>query len=127
MRLRAGERWNWKRAKKTLAESRKFDPAIDQVYGKLLAEVYFRLDQAMQAFFRRVAAGATTLLLTGESTVEAISAELGYADVRSFRRFFKNATGLTPQEARLRSGSAALGAEQSLLETLAAKCAVLNA
>ena len=35
MKLRAGERWNWKRAKKTLAESRKFDPAIDQVYGKL--------------------------------------------------------------------------------------------
>jgi putative transposase len=57
MKLRAGERWNWKKAKKTLAESRKFDPSIDQVSGKLLAEVYFRLDQAMQAFFRRVAAG----------------------------------------------------------------------
>ena len=26
MKLRAGERWNWKRAKKTLAESRKYDP-----------------------------------------------------------------------------------------------------
>ena len=36
MKLRAGERWNWKRAKKTLAQSRKYDPAIDQVYGKLL-------------------------------------------------------------------------------------------
>jgi putative transposase len=57
MKLRAGERWNWKDAQKTLAESRKYDPSIDQVYGKLLAEVYFRLDQAMQAFFRRVAAG----------------------------------------------------------------------
>ena len=57
MKLRAGERWNWKDAKKTLAQSRKFDPAIDQVYGKLLAEVYFRLDKAMQAFFKRVAAG----------------------------------------------------------------------
>jgi putative transposase len=57
MRLRAGERWNWKDAKKTLAESRKFDPPLDQVYGKLLAEVYFRLDKAMKAFFRRVAAG----------------------------------------------------------------------
>ena len=57
MKLRAGERWNWKRAKKTLAQSRKFDPAIDQVYGKLLAEVSFRLDKAMQAFFKRVAAG----------------------------------------------------------------------
>src|SRR5262252_6614831 len=59
LKLRAGERWNWKRAKKTLAESRKYDPAIDQVYGKLLAEVYFRLDKAMQAFFRRMAAGET--------------------------------------------------------------------
>src|SRR5262249_33701665 len=57
MKLRAGERWNWKNAKKTLAQSRKYDPSIDQVYGKLLAEVYFRLDRAMQAFFRRVAAG----------------------------------------------------------------------
>ena len=56
MKLRAGERWNWKKAKKTLAQSRKFDPSIDQVYGKLLAEVYFRLDRAMQAFFKRVAA-----------------------------------------------------------------------
>src|SRR5579864_3841083 len=59
MRLKAGERWNWKDAKKTLAESRKYDPTIDQVYGKLLAEVYFRLDKAIQAFFRRVAAGET--------------------------------------------------------------------
>ena len=57
MKLRAGERWNWRRAKKTLAESRTFDPSIDQVYGKLLAEVYFRLDKAMRAFFKRVANG----------------------------------------------------------------------
>src|SRR5215469_5090845 len=57
MRLRAGERWRCLDAKKTLAESRKFDPEIDQVYGKLLAEVYFLLDKAMQAFFKRVAAG----------------------------------------------------------------------
>src|SRR5215469_2494138 len=57
MKLRAGERWNWQDAKKTLADSRKVDPEIDQVYGKLLAEVYFRLDKAMQAFFKRVAKG----------------------------------------------------------------------
>jgi putative transposase len=57
MKLRAGERWNWERAKQTLAQSRKFDPSIDQVYGKLLAKVYFRLDKAMQAFFKRVAVG----------------------------------------------------------------------
>ena len=46
-------------AKKTLAESRTFDPEIDQVYGKLLAEVYFRLDKAMHAFFKRVQNGET--------------------------------------------------------------------
>jgi putative transposase len=57
MKLRAGERWNWQEAKKTLAESRKYDPEIDQVYGKLLAEVYFRLDKAMKAFFKRVQNG----------------------------------------------------------------------
>jgi putative transposase len=57
LKLRNGERWNWTQAKKTLAESRKFDPEIDQVYGKLLAKVYFRLDKAMQAFFDRVAKG----------------------------------------------------------------------
>jgi putative transposase len=57
MQVRAGERWNWQDAKKTLADSRKVDPDIDQVYGKLLAEVYFRLDKAMQAFFKRVANG----------------------------------------------------------------------
>src|ERR1051326_9041677 len=58
MKLRAGERWNWKAAKKPLAESREFAPSIDQVYGKRLSEVYFRLDRAMQAFFKRVAAGS---------------------------------------------------------------------
>ncbi len=55
MRLREGTRWNFKEAKKTLKESRRFDPQINAVYGKLLAEVFFRLDKAMQAFFRRVA------------------------------------------------------------------------
>jgi putative transposase len=57
MKLRAGERWNWQDAKKSLAESRRHDPDLDQVYAKLLAEVYFRLDKAMQAFFKRVANG----------------------------------------------------------------------
>src|SRR5215469_14708832 len=57
MKLRAGERWNWQDAKKTLAQSRRYDPDLDQVYGKLLAEVYFRLDKAMKAFFKRVQNG----------------------------------------------------------------------
>src|ERR1051326_2452573 len=57
MRLRSGERWNVNRAKKTLQESKQYDPELRYVYGKLLAEVYFRVDRAMQAFFKRVQAG----------------------------------------------------------------------
>jgi putative transposase len=57
MRLRQGERWNLERAKKSLQESKQYDPELRYVYGKLLAEVYFRLDKAMQGFFRRLEAG----------------------------------------------------------------------
>src|SRR5579875_1124251 len=57
MKLRDGEKWRFNDCKKTLAESRVHDPELNQVYGKLLAEVYFRLDAAMKAFFRRVKAG----------------------------------------------------------------------
>ncbi len=59
MRLRNGERWNVNHAKKSLRESKQYDSELRYVYGKLLAEVYFRLDGAMQAFFRRVKAGET--------------------------------------------------------------------
>src|SRR5579884_2178098 len=57
LKLRAGERWNLERAKTSLQESKQYDPELGYVYGKLLAEVYFRLDRAMQAFFHRVEAG----------------------------------------------------------------------
>ena len=57
MRLRNGERWHFEQAKKSLQESKQHDPELHSVYGKLLAEVYFRLHGAMQAFFRRVQAG----------------------------------------------------------------------
>jgi AraC-like DNA-binding protein len=76
---------------------------------------------------RALVDAAMTLLLTNDYTVEAIAAELGYADVRNFRRFFKNATGLTPQQARTHSGNVATGEEQRILEKLASKCALLNA
>lgn len=56
-KLRNGERWNLNRAKKSLKESKVHDPEMRFVYGKLLAEVYFRLDGAMQGFFKRVAVG----------------------------------------------------------------------
>jgi putative transposase len=57
MKLRSGERWNLECAKKSLRESKQYDPELRSVYGKLLAEVYFRLDKAIQGFFRRLAAG----------------------------------------------------------------------
>ena len=54
-KLRNGERWSLEHAKKSLEESKVYDPELRFVYGKLLAEVYFRLDKAMQAFFHRLA------------------------------------------------------------------------
>jgi putative transposase len=57
MKLRDGEKWNFAEAKRSLQESRQHDPELDHVYGKLLAEVFFRLDKAMKAFFRRLEAG----------------------------------------------------------------------
>jgi putative transposase len=60
MRLRDDEQWlGWAQAKLTLQASKEHDPDLKQVYGKLLQEVYFRLDRAMAAFFRRVKAGET--------------------------------------------------------------------
>jgi putative transposase len=60
MKLRNGEKWpGWEKAKRTLQESKRYDPELQFVYGKLLHEVYFRLHGAMQAFFRRLAAGET--------------------------------------------------------------------
>jgi len=57
MRLREGEKWNLYEAKKSLQESKQYDPELCQVYGKLLQKTFFRLDKAMKAFFRRVKAG----------------------------------------------------------------------
>jgi putative transposase len=58
LRLRNGDRWpGWAEAKATLEASKQYDPELSFVYGKLLQEVYFRLDKAMTAFFRRVEAG----------------------------------------------------------------------
>jgi putative transposase len=59
MRLRDGERWHFAQEKARLVECRAYDPELNDVYGKLLAEVYFQLDKAMKAFFRRVKHGET--------------------------------------------------------------------
>ena len=57
MRLRDGERWHFAEEKAALKECRTYDPELNDVYGKLLAEVYFRLDKAMNAFWKRLATG----------------------------------------------------------------------
>jgi putative transposase len=58
MKLKDGEKWpGWRIAKKTLQASKQHDPELKLVYGKVLHEVYFRLEAAMTAFFRRVQNG----------------------------------------------------------------------
>ena len=57
MRLRDGERWNFAEAKRSLQESKQHDPELVSVYGKLLHKVFYRLDNAMKAFWRRLEAG----------------------------------------------------------------------
>jgi putative transposase len=59
MRLRDGEPWNFAEAKRSLQQSKQHDPELEYVYGKLLADVYYRLKAAMDAFFRRVKNGET--------------------------------------------------------------------
>jgi putative transposase len=61
MRLRdGGAQWSgWVETKATLEASKEHDSELRFVYSKLLHEVYFRLDRAMAAFFRRVQAGET--------------------------------------------------------------------
>lgn len=49
MRLREGEKWpGIYEAKKSLQASKQHDPELAWVYGKLLHEVFYRLDNAIQ-------------------------------------------------------------------------------
>jgi len=51
----------------------------------------------------RLLVDASLTLLRGSlRSVEAVAIELGYADARSFRRFIKGATGMTPEDLRAR-------------------------
>lgn len=49
-----------------------------------------------------------TLLADDSRSISSIAAELGYADVRSYRRFIKGATGLTPDQLRTNSDAASM-------------------
>ncbi len=51
-----------------------------------------------------------TLLTDASRSISSIAAELGYADVRSYRRFIKGATGLTPDQLRAKSDIATMRA-----------------
>jgi AraC-like DNA-binding protein len=43
------------------------------------------------------------LLRESSRSVDSIARQLGYSDARSFRRFIKSATGLTPEALRAQS------------------------
>jgi AraC-like DNA-binding protein len=60
---------------------------------------------------RALVDAAMTQLRETDDCVEAVAADLGYSDARSFRRFLKAATGLTP--AQIREGRDAAGAEDT--------------
>lgn len=51
------------------------------------------------------------LLRESSDCVDAVASELGYSDARSFRRFMKASTGLTPQQIRQRGGTQAAPAD----------------
>ena len=137
---RAGENIHWEVARLWLdyaqgaaGENRSFDFVGERGFTRLkdIAEqmdisrstVRRRLQSSGGSFReareRALVDAATSRLLASDDSVEAISAELGYADVRNFRRFFKNATGLTPQQTRLRAQSPTPVSDQGILEKLA--------
>jgi AraC-like DNA-binding protein len=66
------------------------------IYRRLLANEGGSRQQRQ----RVLTEAAIRLLRETDDSVEAIGAELGYSDGRSFRRFLKTATGRTPHELR---------------------------
>ncbi|HKV00341.1 MAG TPA: AraC family transcriptional regulator ligand-binding domain-containing protein [Vineibacter sp.] len=63
-----------------------------------------RLGGFRQVRRQALADAGVALLRAGGASVEAVAADLGYADARSFRRFLKGATGKTPNEIRATDG-----------------------
>jgi AraC-like DNA-binding protein len=79
-----------------------------------------------QARRRALADAASERLCASDDSVEAIAAELGYADARSFRRFLKAATGFTPQQVRDRRGAGLTETDARALRELEALSARMN-
>jgi AraC-like DNA-binding protein len=73
-----------------------------------------------------VAEAGIALLRSSDASVEAVAAELGYADARSFRRFLKSATGHTPHEIRGSAAAAKLGSQPAVHERIRQIAALLD-
>ncbi len=72
---------------------------------------------------RSLVHAASLRLAQSDDSVEAVAADLGYKDAKGFRRFIRNATGLTPGQLRERSrlpdtGDEVRGRIQALGETM---------
>ena len=75
---------------------------------------------------RALVNAAMSRLCAGDENIETIAAELGYADTSSFRRFFKRATGLTPQQVRHQNVIESSTADLRVLLEIKARCEKMN-
>lgn len=75
---------------------------------------------------RALVDAAKCRLLASDDGVEAIAIELGYSDSRSFRRFLKDATGMTPQQVRDRKHAEDLGEDDRALAEVEALSVRMN-
>jgi AraC-like DNA-binding protein len=76
---------------------------------------------------RALVAAAVRKLRGSDDSVEAIAADLGYADARSLRRFLKGATGETPQQLRASGTLTRFGNDAPVRERLKALGAAMGA
>lgn len=75
---------------------------------------------------RALVSVASERLNASDESVETIAVELGYSDARSFRRFLKAATGLTPQQIRDNHGAGPSREDPSVLIALQALAARMS-
>lgn len=69
---------------------------------------------------RTLVGAASQRLKSSSESVESIAADLGYSDARSFRRFYKNATGHTPQQMREGHAGLVLSGQEGVMERIGA-------
>lgn len=92
----------------------------DPVSGRQLAR---RLQRRHGAGFRQLRSEALVgmaeeLLLASPEPIEAIAARLGYAEERSFRRFVRKHTGLTPAQLRRGAPRASSGPSREVMDRI---------